>query len=404
MKISRFFTLRASAIALAAMLALASLCAPLGGATASTTTLDPSLPAVKIGAAGPYTGDVAKIGLDGLNAIRMAVEDANAVGGIHGRRIEIVEADDAADPSKAILVAEKLAMDRNVLGVVGPMNSATAQAALPTYQRAGLPLIRQSATYPPLPEVNYKVMHRICPRDDSQGPASARFIVEELTASHVNIIDDKTTYGQGLSDQVEAALTKAGVRTTRGQITMDARDFAPILTRVRAANPALLYLGLANPAPAAALIKQAAGLGMKLPLMGGDGLKEKDQLITGSAGLAEGMYVTSIGKDIREVPEAQEFIVKFEARYGALSVFGGQSYEAANILIDAMRRASDDPMKLTRANVMAALAATSNYQGILGFPISFDSRGDVVGARIYVYQVKDNDFVAVADYLAEVER
>ena len=404
MKISRFFTLRASAIALAAMLALASLCAPLGGATASTTTLDPSLPAVKIGAAGPYTGDVAKIGLDGLNAIRMAVEDANAVGGIHGRRIEIVEADDAADPSKAILVAEKLAMDRNVLGVVGPMNSATAQAALPTYQRAGLPIISQSATYPPLTEMNYKVMHRICPRDDSQGPASARFIVEELKASHVYIIDDKTTYGQGLSDQVEAALKKAGVRTTRGQITMEDRDFAPILTRVRAANPALLYLGLANPAQAAALIKQAAGLGMKLPLMGGDGLKEKDQLITGSAGLAEGMYVTSIGKDIREVPEAQEFIVKFEARYGALSVFGGQSYEAANILIDAMRRASDDPMKLTRANVMAALAATSNYQGILGFPISFDSRGDVVGARIYVYQVKDNDFVAVADYLAEVER
>ena len=203
---------------------------------------------------------------------------------------------------------------------------------------------------------------------------------------------------------MEAALKKAGVRTTRGQITMEDRDFAPILTRVRAANPDLLYLGLANPAQAAALIKQAAGLGMKLPLMGGDGLKEKDQLITGSAGLAEGMYVTSIGKDIREVPEAQEFIVKFEARYGALSVFGGQSYEAANILIDAMRRASDDPMKLTRANVMAALAATSNYQGILGFPISFDSRGDVVGARIYVYQVKDNDFVAVADYLAEVER
>ena len=100
MKISRFFTLRASAIALAAMLALASLCAPLGGATASTTTLDPSLPAVKIGAAGPYTGDVAKIGLDGLNAIRMAVEEANAVGGIHGRRIEIVEADDAADPQR----------------------------------------------------------------------------------------------------------------------------------------------------------------------------------------------------------------------------------------------------------------------------------------------------------------
>ncbi|OPZ65114.1 MAG: Leu/Ile/Val/Thr-binding protein precursor [Firmicutes bacterium ADurb.Bin506] len=218
------------------------------------------------------------------------------------------------------------------------------------------------------------------------------------------IIDDKTTYGQGLSDQVEAALKKAGVRVTRGQITMEDRDFAPILTRVRAAAPDLLYLGLANPAQAAAILKQAAGLGIKLPLMGGDGLKEQDQLIEGSAGLAEGMYVTSIGKDVREVPEARAFIEKFEARYGALSVFGGQTYEATNILIAAMRRASADPTKLTRANVMQALAATSNYKGILGFPISFDSRGDVVGARIYVYQVKKGEFVAVADYLAEVAR
>lgn len=390
---------KASAIALAAMLSLAVFVFARPILNAAT-----ALPPVKIGAAGPYTGDVSKIGLDALNAIRMAVEEANAAGGVNGRRIEIVEADDAADPSKAILVAEKLAMDRAVLGVVGPMNSATAQAALPTYQRAGLAILSQSATYPPLTEMGYKVMHRLCPRDDAQGPASARYIVEQLKAKHVYIIDDKTTYGQGLSDQVEAALKAAGVRTTRGQITFEDRDFSPILTRVRAAKPDLLYLGLANPAQAAAVIKQAAGLGLSLPLMGGDGLKEKDQLVTGAAGLAEGMFVTSIGKDIREVPDAREFIKKFESRYGAMSVFSGQTYEATRIMIDAMRRASADPAKLTRANVLAALAATKNYKGILGFPIGFDSRGDVVGARIYVYQVKNGDFAAVADYPAEIVR
>ena len=106
----------------------------------TTTVLgSEKLSPIKIGAAGPYTGDVSKIGLDGLNAIKMAVEEANAAGGIHGRMIEIVEADDGADPSKAILVAEKLAMDRAVIGVVGPMNSATVQAALPTYQGLALP-------------------------------------------------------------------------------------------------------------------------------------------------------------------------------------------------------------------------------------------------------------------------
>jgi len=360
------------------------------------------LPPVKIGAAGPYTGDVSKIGLDGLNAIKMAVEEANAAGGIHGRRIEIVEADDAADPAKAIIVAEMLAMDRNVIGVVGPMNSATVQAALPTYQRAGLAIISQSATYPQLTEMGYNVMFRICPRDDAQGPAAAKFIVEELKAQKIYIIDDKTTYGQGLADQVEPALKAAGVEVLRGQIDMADRDFSPILTRVKAANPDLVYLGLANPAQAASLIKQAAGLGLDVTFMGGDGLKEKDQLIDGSGGLAEGMYVTSIGKDIREVPEAQSFIEKFEGRYGAMSVFSGQSYEAANILIDAARRAASDPMAITRDKVREAISKTDGYRGILGFPISFDAKGDVVGASIFVYQVQNGEFVPVAEYSASV--
>ncbi|NMB44814.1 MAG: branched-chain amino acid ABC transporter substrate-binding protein [Firmicutes bacterium] len=371
---------------------------------ATTTVLGSAakLPPIKIGAAGPYTGDVSKIGLDGLNAIKMAVDEANAAGGIGGRMIEIVEADDAGDPSKAILVAEKLAMDRAVIGVVGPMNSATVQAALPTYQRVGLPIISQSATYPNLTEMGYKVMHRICPRDDAQGPASARFIAEALQAKTVYIIDDKTTYGQGLSDQVEPALKAAGVEVLRGQIAIEDRDFSPILTRVKASAPDLVYLGLANPAQAASLIKQAAGLGLQPTFMGGDGLKEKDQLITGAAGLAEGMYVTSIGKDIREVPEAQEFIEKFESKYGAMSVFGGQSYEVANILIDAARRAASDPMKITRANVQEALGKTSSYTGILGFPIGFDGKGDVVGASIFVYQVKDGNFLLVEEYPATI--
>lgn len=361
-------------------------------------------PPVKIGAAGPFTGDLSKIGLDSLNAIQMAVDEANAEGGVNGRKIEVVVADDAADPSKAILVAEKLAMDKNVLGVVGPMNSSTVNAALPTYQRAGLVLISQSATNPSLTELGYRVMHRICPRDDAQGPAAARFIVEEVGAKNVYLIDDKGTYGQGLADQVAAALKKAGVKITRGQITPEDRDFSPILTKVKAVGPDLLYLALPNPAQAAALIKQAVGLSLTPKLMGGDGLKEKDQLIVGAGGAAEGMYVTAIGRDIKEVPQAQGFIKKFEGKYGAMSIFSGQSYEATKILIAAMRKAAgDNPAALTREGVLEAVHSTRGYQGILGFPISFNAKGDVVGASIYVFKVQGNDFVQVEEYPAEAK-
>lgn len=367
-------------------------------------TFGKGLPAVKIGAAGPFTGDLSKIGLDSLNAIQMAVEEANAEGGVGGRKIEVVVADDSGDPSKAVLAAEKLAMDKNVLGVIGPMNSGAVNAALPVYQRVSLALISQSGTNPSLTELGYRVMHRICPRDDAQGPAAAKFIVEELGAKRVYLIDDKGAYGQGLADQVASALEKAGVKISRGQITPEDRDFSPILTRVKAAAPDLLYLGLPNPAQAAALIKQAVGLGLRPKLMGGDGLKERDQLIAGAGGAAEGMYVTNIGRDIKEVPQAQAFIKKFEGKYGAMSIFSGQSYEATKILIAAMKKAAgDNPGALTREKVLEAVHSTRGYQGILGFPISFDAKGDVVGASIYVFKVQGDDFVQVKEYLAEVK-
>ncbi|HHY33314.1 MAG TPA: branched-chain amino acid ABC transporter substrate-binding protein [Firmicutes bacterium] len=396
---ARLGTARIRARALVAGIAMVLV---LGSGTGLVFSKD--LPPVKIGAAGPFTGDLSKIGLDSLNAIRMAVEEANAEGGVGGRKIEIVVGDDAGDPARAVTVADKFAMDPSVLGVVGPMNSGTVNAALPTYQRAGLVLISQSATNPSLTELGYKVMHRICPRDDAQGPAAARFIAEELGAKHVYIIDDKGAYGQGLADQVAAALQKAGVKLTRGQVTPEDRDFSPILTKVKAASPDLLYLALPNPAQAAALIKQAVGLGLRPKLMGGDGLKERDQLIVGAGGAAEGMYVTAIGRDIKDVPEAQGFIKKFESRYGAMSIFSGQSYEATKILIEAMRKAAaGNPARLTRAAVLEAVHNTRGYKGILGFPVGFTSKGDVLGASIYVFQVKGGDFVQVKEYPAEVK-
>ena len=361
------------------------------------------LPPVKIGAAGPFTGDLSKIGLDALNAIQMAVEEANAEGGIKGRSIEVAIGDDMGDPSEGVLVAEKFAMDKNVLGVVGPMNSATVSACLPAYDRAGLVIISQSATNPDLSERGYRVMHRICPRDDAQGPAAARFIAEEIKAKNVYIIDDKGTYGQGLADQVADALNRLGVKVTRGQITLEDRDFSPILTRVKAAQPDLIYLGLSNPAQAAGLMKQAIGLGLSAGFMGGDCMKEKDQLVAGAGGAAEGMYVTAIGRDIAEVPAAREFIKKFEGKYGAMSVFSGQSYEATKILIEALRTAAgNDPAGLTKAKALDAVHNIRDYSGIMGFPISFDGKGDVVGASIYVYQVEKGDFREVKEYPAEV--
>ncbi len=378
MRITRFFVI---GLAFALVVALAG-CGP----------AKPNV--VKIGAAGPFTGQLSKIGLDSLNAIKMAVEEFNASGQLKGMKVEVVEGDDAADPAKAAAVAEKFASDPALVGVIGPMTSSGVVAALPILEKNSITLITQSGTNPSLTEQGYKVMHRVCPRDDDQAPAAASFIVNDIMAKSVYIIDDKGTYGQGLADEVEKNLKKLGVdKIARAQITSDDKDFSAILTKIKANKPELLYLAIPSPAQAATIIKQLAGMGIKTAIMGGDGIREKDELIKGSGGAAEGVYATSIGPTIQSVPEAKDFVANFEKKYGALSMYSGQSYEAANVLLAGIAKAGVKNGKVDRKAVLAAVNATKDFKGVLGVPISFDAKGDLMGSAIFVVQVKGDDFV-----------
>lgn len=355
---------------------------------------------LRIGAAGPYSGELSKIGLDSFKAIQLAVDEINDAGGIGGRKVELVMGDDEGQSSKAQTVAEKFIADKSMMGVIGPMNSNCVLSALPVYDREKLVMITQSGTNPEITESGYAVAFRLCPRDEGQGGAAGDFIVSELGKKRIYLIDDKGTYGQGLADQVAAKIKSLGVEPLgRGQVAADDRDFAALLTVIRQQNPDLIYLALPNPSQAAALAKQARAMGITATFMGGDGLKEKDQLIAAAAGAVEGMYVTAIGKEITEVPAAAGFISKFEARHGSMSIFSGQSYEAAKVLLEAMKRASAAG-KMTRAEVLNQMRSIK-YTGILGFEIGFDGQGDLVGASIYVLKVEGPDFVPVKDYPAE---
>ncbi|HEY3315239.1 MAG TPA: branched-chain amino acid ABC transporter substrate-binding protein [Bacillota bacterium] len=349
---------------------------------------------IKIGAAGPFTGSLSKIGQDSLNAINMAVDEFNASGRLKGVKVEVVVADDGAEPAKATLAAEKLAADKNVVGVIGPMNSGAVNSSLPVYERAGLAIISQSATNPSLTEGGYKVMHRVCPRDDQQGPAAAKFIVDQVKAKKVYIIDDKSTYGQGLADQVAATFAKLGsVTVDRGQIAADDKEFSPILGRVKAFGADLVFLAIPDPAQGAMIAKQMRALGITAGVMGGDGLYEPDQFAKAGGAALEGAYVTSITPSLKDVPAAKDFVTRFEGKYGSMSIFAGQSYEATNILLKAIAdAAAAKGGKVTRADVLPLVHGTVNYMGILGQPIGFNDKGDLSGGSIFIFQVKNGAF------------
>jgi branched-chain amino acid transport system substrate-binding protein len=381
--------MRHGRLVLMALLVAAVMSVALVGCGSSTSNV------VRIGAAGPFTGSLSKIGLDSLNAIKMAVDEFNASGKLKGKKVEVVMGDDGADPGKAAAVAEKFASDANLVGVIGPMTSSGVVAALPILEKNDIALISQSGTNPSLTEQGYKVMHRVCPRDDDQAPAAASFIVNDIKAKSVYMIDDKGTYGQGLADEVEKNLKAMGVtKITRAQITSDDKDFSAILTKIKSSKPDLLYLAIPSPAQAATIIKQLVGMGIKTAIMGGDGIREKDELIKGACGAAEGVYATSIGPMIESVPEAKAFVSNFEKKYGSLSMYSGQSYEAAGVMLAAIEAAAAaNNGKVDRKSVLQAVSATKDYQGVLGIPITFNAKGDLVGSAIFVVQVKGDDFV-----------
>jgi len=375
------------------------------GTPSSDTTAGPSsdttaAPAgepitVKIGAAGPFTGDLGKIGTDALQAIQMAVDDYNASGKGGNITFAVEVGDDAADPAKAATVAEKFASDEAVVGVVGSMTSAAVQAALPILDGVSLAQLTQSATNDKLSQGGYKIFHRICPTDGVQGPSIAQFMVNTLKVKNAFLIDDKGTYGQGLADSVEAGLKAGGITDIqRAQIAATDKDFSSVLSKVKEMNPSILFVAIPSPAQAAAMAKQMQSMGFKVQMMGGDGMKDATELIANAGGATEGTYATSLGPMPETVDAAQLFLQQYIAKYKETSLFTAQSYEAANIMMDAVVAAGVKDGKVDRAAVNTALGAT-NATGILGFPVAFTEQGDLKGGGIYIIQVKGDAFVPV---------
>lgn len=363
-----------------------------GGSTDTTTAPSESV-TLKIGGAGPFTGDLAKIGTDALQAIQVAVDDWNASGAMPGVTFSVEVGDDGADPAKAATIAEKFASDESVVGVVGPMTSGAVQAALPILNDANLAQITQSATAVNLSTLGFSVFHRICPSDAVQGPSIAKFMTDDLNVQSVFIIDDGEAYAKGLADQVETALKDANVTVKRAQISGSDKDFATVLTQVKDMNPSLLFTPLPSPPQAAAIAKQMKSMGFQIQMMGADGTHDPE-LITAAGGATEGMYSTVLGPLPETLDSAKPFLEKYVAKYGVTSAFTAQSYEATNVMLEAIKTVGVVDGKVDRAAVNDALSA-SDYNGILGFPIKFTPEGDLVGGGITVLQVIGSDFVPV---------
>ena len=343
---------------------------------------------VTIGLVAPLTGDQAYIGTGVLQGVQMAVEDANIKGPVFdGVKLKLVALDDQHNPTQAVLAANKLIADPNVLGVVGHFNSSCTKAASAIYHESRMAQITPASTNPEISRQGFDTFFRVCATDDVQAPTAANFVWSNRGVKKIAIIDDQTTYGKGLADEFEKKFKGlGGTVLSREGITQGEKDFTPLLTKIKAIGPELIYYGGVYP-ELALLLKQSKKIGLDAPWMGGDGIFDVTLIQLVSPEFAEGTYATMLGVDPHSLDSAKDFVARYEARYGEIGSFSAYAYDAANVLIEAIRRAA----KKDRESVLKEVRNTKDFPGILG-ALNFDEKGDAVGKSIGIFKVESGKF------------
>lgn len=360
--------------------------APVEGSSATPATADVMV--VKVGSVAPLTGPQSHLGKDQENGIRLALEEANASGVSFGGKqvkFDLVSEDDQADPKTATVVAQKL-VDDQVKGVIGHLNSGTSIPASKIYSDAGIAQISPSATAIAYTAQGFKTTFRVMTNDSQQGKVLGEFAVKGLGGKKIAIIDDRTAYGQGLADEVEKAAKAAGGTIVAHEFTTDkSTDFMAILTSIKGKKPDVIFFGGMD-SQAGPMAKQLKGLGLNAKLLGGDGF-QSSQFIKLAGADAEGVYASSPGLPLEQMPGGNEFNQKFSAKYGQIQIYAPYAYDATKAMIEAMKRAnSAEP-----AQYLPELVKT-NFTGVTG-PIAFDEKGDIQGGAVTVYQVQGGQWV-----------
>lgn len=372
-----------SVLALAASAILLAACGKGGEKTAATPAADGI--EVKIGHVAPLTGPIAHLGKDNENGARLALEEINKSGlTIDGKKVvlTLVPEDDAEDPKTATQVAQKL-VDAKVVGVVGHLNSGTSIPASRIYSDAGIAQVSPSATNPDYTKQGFKTTYRLVATDAQQGPALANYVANTLKAKTVAIIDDSTQYGKGLADEFEKTVKAAGMKVvTREASNNKATDFKAILTKIKGSKPDVIMYGGMD-ATGGPLTKQAAELGIKAKVVGGDGMcTEKLAELAGEA--VVNVTCSEAGMALSKMAQGADFQKRYKERFNSdVQIYAPFTYDAVYVLVDSMKRAnSTDPAK-----ILAAMPDTK-MQGLVG-NIAFDNKGDMKEGVITLYDFKD---------------
>ncbi|POX60222.1 branched chain amino acid ABC transporter substrate-binding protein [Streptomyces sp. Ru62] len=362
---------------------------------------------VVIGVDAPLTGDLSAMGLGIKNSADLAVRNANKQKLVKGVTFKIEALDDQAQPSAGQQNASKFVSEQDVLGVVGPLNSSVAESMQKVFDDAKLVEVSPANTGPALTQGPdwqnkkvrpYKAYFRTATTDAIQGPFAAQYVFNTAKKKKVFVIDDKKTYGSGLAATFTGEFKKLGGKVVGTEhINPDAKDFSAVATKVKNSGAEVVYYGGEYP-QAGPLSKQIKAAGAKIPLVGGDGIKD-DTFMKLAGSEATGDLATSVGAPVEDLPSAKQFVADYKAAgyKEEYSAYGGYAYDSAWAIIEAVKKVVDaNGGKLpsdARAKVTEAMQGVA-FDGVTG-KVSFDEYGDATNKQLTVYAVKNGAWVPV---------
>lgn len=325
---------------------------------------------VKFGVAGPLTGGSAAFGAQLKQGVEQAANDINAAGGILGEKIQLFVGDDRGDPKEGVSVANKFAAD-GVKFVIGHFNSGVTMPSSEVLADNGILVITPAATNPRITERGLWNIFRVCGRDDQQGGMAGAIIADKFKGKRVAIVHDKTTYGQGLADETRKALNAKGIKEVMYEgVNRDDKDFTALVSKLKAANPDLVYWGGLHDT-GGIILRQMRDQGVRAPLMGGDGLADDEFAAIAGPG-ADGTLMT-FSPDPRTNPKNKEIVELFRKKRGfEPQAYTLYSYAAMQII----KQAAEEAKSLDPKKVAEVIRSGRPFDTVLG-TLSFDKKGDV---------------------------
>jgi branched-chain amino acid transport system substrate-binding protein len=343
---------------------------------------------VKIGVAGPMTGSNAAFGTQLKTGADQAVADLNAKGGLLGKPVDEIVLDDACDPKQAVTVANQLVAD-GVVVVDGHFCSASSIPASKVYADNGVLQISPASTNPQYTDDGSPFTYRVCGRDDQQGKVAAEYIDKHFKGAKIAVLDDNSTYGKGIADQVRLNLKKLGVPDAYDtSYTAGDKDYSALISRLKQAGITLVYIG-GYYSDSGLIMRQGAAQGFTPQYFSEDAAATSALWqIAGPA--AEGSLLTFPPPAEKE-PSAKKVVAELTAKNLDPTGYVLYSYATIQVWAEAAKK-----IKSTKPALVAKeLKSGGPWASVLG-PVKFDSKGDVVNAAYAIYKWHDGNYTVYA--------